>query len=696
MRKRRIPSIFVKRHVLGSNRGVFKDAFYLPLSDNKQLVEHKGRIYRNQALSRYRKKIVGVVGSTGRTGQAVQGAGTMIAPGNISPARSPIRSGIARALTPGGGRRGINLPNGPEVRGFRCAEGFQFGGRFTDANYSTCGKQLFDVPSLRETLGQAIYRTRSRRIAAGRVDGQGGTVEAVSGKPVEDAQLMIRRALRVTEVGPMSEKARETSIKDAVQALSNQDKDSSVLIRRDGFSMVPVVTIEELRGVPDNRNMEQAAFLKSVRDPETLGGDELGLLSNTGVTTLVYVTPNGVQLRLDRTRDLSTGERRQLGKDANDVKEMDISKDPLVRLNYIVDNTDGAFKLTKDFGNIKDPEEPSSEKDANGMPNWAYGAFKKAPEERVEQSADMTEEDTGADVAQGPAPEIPTAQAAQQRVAPSTLAERIDSLKEAVEHLNKGGLLADISPSIVLEALKRSNAYKEEKLRDDISLFESNDGKRVIVKDGNVPFEHLSAHLSSEVLRELGVQAPAVRFAGEGDDRPFLYRSPDGVVEGAQVTAEFDISQVPPEQVIGTQIADWLTDTRDRTKNSLFAAESDGQTELVVGVGPMAALVGLSTDELEKRRSIVLGDFFKSTTDEYGRQFTDATPEEKQVVIQILDQLITRAQEFSWGDYLEQLNADGKLSAAEKQHLEIVRQIFTSRLESLVSQRDSVLQILGA
>lgn len=660
-----------------------RDLFYLPLNGDQNLVDHKARLYRSNAIKRFHKKVVGVVGSRGPVGQAAQAAGSMILPGNVSPARSPIRSGLARALTPGGGGGRGGLPN-PNERGYRCAEGFQFGGRFTDENYSTCGKQLFDIPSLRETLGQAVYRTRMRRRASAAPAAGIGAETIEAGTPPENPQLMIRRALRVSEVGPMSVEAREDGIKQAAEAVANQDSDSGVLVRRDGFIMVPVVSSAELREVPDNRNMEEAAFIQSVRDAAGLGGDELRFLSNTGVTSLVYVTPNGVQIRLDRTRDLSTGERRQLGKDANTAADMAVDKNPTARLDFIVENADGAFKMSKDFGDVKDPES-----DADGMPKWAKEAFSGDIDERIEEDADLTEGEGE------PEPGEAAPEAAPRNVAPVKPEERIDSIKEAVEHINKGGLLSEIDPAIVLEALEQAELYEPTNLRDDITLYETEDGRRVIVKDNNETFEHLSAHLSSEMLRELGVQAPAVRFAGEGDDRPFYYRSPDNVIEGAGISESYDPESAPPEQVLGVQVADWLTDTRDRTPGSLFTATVGEEAELVAGVGPLSALVGLDADELEERRQIGLEDFFNGTQDRYGRKFSEIDEQGRDMVIRILDQLIARAEEFSWADYLEKISVDGKLSDAEQRHLEIVREIFDTRLTSLRESRETILQIVG-
>ena len=659
------------------------DVFYAPLDGTKQMVQYKGMLYRSGVLKNRSSKVVGVVGSSGRAGQAAQAVGSTILPGNISPVRSPVRSGIARALTPGGGSGRGGVPGEPE-RGYRCPEGFQFGGRFTDSNFATCGKQLFDIPSLRETLGQAVFRTRAARVdTTVGVRARGGQAKPIeSDAPTPNVELMVRRAANVPRVGDGDNKVRESAVKQAVEAVQNQDGASSVLVRRDGYLMVPVVSSAELRGVPDNRNMEGAAFVQSVRDADAIGGEELGFLSNTGVTSLMYVTPNGVQLRLDRTRDLSTGERRQLGKDVNTAADMSVADDPAARLKFIAEKSDGAFEFSQDFGDVKDPESEVSSGEGKGKAKWVVEAFVDAPEERVEEM--VAEADTEQVDDSGEA----------QRVAPS-VEEKIGSVDAAVEHLNEGGLIADLEPSVVMEALEKSERYKSDDLGNGFTLFEAEDGRKILLKQENADFEHISAHLTSDVLRELGVQAPAVKMAGDGEDRPFVFRSPDGVLEGAEVDDDLSVADLPDAAIMGTQVADWLTDTRDRTPASILGVRVGDETEAVVTVGPPAALIGLDADELAERRNVGPEDFFTSTTEAYGKTFGEASDEEKQIAIEIFDALIERAQAFSWEDYRSKLSTDGNISEAEENHLSIVQELFETRLENLSSSRDAILQILG-
>lgn len=702
---------FIERKSL-SQLPFSKSLFFAPLNGDQNLLNHKAALYRTGAVSRFSQKRVGIMGGSGAVGQAAQAAGSTILPGNISVVRSPIRSGITRALTPGGGT-GIRKPRLSRLSApvnldkYRCSEGFQFGGRFTDENYSTCGKQLFDIPSLKETLGQALFRTSSKRRQTIATEGRAVLSTVEGEKPAENMQFMIKRSARIAEVGKGSVSARNEGIKLAVQSTVNQDENSGVLVRRDGFIMIPVVSVADLRKIEDNKNMEEAAFVKSVRSAESLGGEELGLLSNTGITSLNYVTPAGVEIRIDRARELSTGERRQLGKDVNSAAEVDVATNPLARLEFIVEKTDGGFELSTDFGDVKDPEQVSKEKDANGLPNWAYASFVNAPDPRVEEAGDLTEEgdEPARAVADGagapqasasPDPDTPEAESADgdaASVAPPE--EKIKSVKEAVEHLNKGGLLSAIDPTIILEALEKAENYSASKPREDIIVYTSDQDGKVIVKTNNLQFQHLGAHFSSEMLRELGVQAPTVRFAGEGDDRPFYYRSPDDVIEDASIDPDFEITSVPPERIIATQIADWLSDTRGRTLKSLFAATAGEDTDLVVSVGPMAGLAGLTQDELEERRALVLEDYFEKANRDYGLTYGDADEEQKKLIIEIVETLILRAQSFSWQDYFAKLASDGDLSDIERTHLDIVKEIYDSRLDSLQSSRDNLLNIYG-
>mgnify|MGYP003346012983 FL=1 len=111
------------------------NAFHAPLNllNNSHAIVFKCAMQRAGGNRNYEVK-VGTITSDSGIMQGLQSAGSMIVPGNASPARNPARSLTWQAVTPNGVPRHphVNFFPGKPTRGYRCPEGFQFGGRFTD------------------------------------------------------------------------------------------------------------------------------------------------------------------------------------------------------------------------------------------------------------------------------------------------------------------------------------------------------------------------------------------------------------------------------------------------------------------------------------------------------------------------------------------------------------------------------------
>ena len=60
--------------------------------------------------------------------------------------------------------------------------------------------------------------------------------------------------------------------------MNQPNLDAKRMVRRDGFILEPVVSPKVLITIPDNRDMEGAAYILNANDVSTLGGEELGLL----------------------------------------------------------------------------------------------------------------------------------------------------------------------------------------------------------------------------------------------------------------------------------------------------------------------------------------------------------------------------------------------------------------------------------
>ena len=634
----------------------------------------KSRLTRR---SSYEEK-VGLIGSTGRAGQAAQAVGSVALPGDLSEWRSPVRSRIYGALTPGSGpsaRRLLRSAGGE--REYRCPEGYQFGGRFTDSKWSTCGRQLFDLPNILPDLLDLARAALGNQGAVTPAPASGRTLggaEAPGGAVIQSRQLQIPR------VGPMSKQSRENGVQTAIRSLTSNRSVQSMMIRRDGFPMQPVVTTGELRQVPDNRNMEDAAFLVSAANIDSFGADELGLLSNTGVTSLVYVMPNGSTIRMDRVRPLSVGERRKLGKTVSSASTIDNTRDPLARLNAVVADSDGAISLKKNIVGVKNPDETIESGKNKGKPRWVDEAFKgsgKAPSRPASARAETPEPDRAA---------APTAEPG----------ERITNLENAIEHINNGGNLGEVDPSILPEAVRRAKVYRQRRLGSGRTLFERTDeGVSFIENQSRDDFEHLGAHLSTRVNEAMGLPVSRVRIAGEGKRRPYFVQTPDSVLPDAKQSTVRNLSQMPTEDLVAILASDYLTDVRGRNPASVMMLESGDVRRAISTNNAPSALSGLSARELEARRNLALEDFLSRD----GRAISDAlakqSEELRRQALENFANIIERARAFEWNEYVNQLNVDGMLSDAERRHMQIVKRIFDVRLERLAQSREAFARALG-
>lgn len=633
----------------------------------------KSRLTRR---SSYEEK-VGLIGSSGRAGQAAQGVGSAVIPGDLSEWRSPVRSRIYGALTPGSGPSARRLlRGGGGEREYRCPEGYQFGGRFTDSKWSTCGRQLFDLPNI---LPDLLDLARAALGNQGGVTPQSASGRALGAAEAPGGEVIQSRQLQIPRVGAMSKQSRENGVQTAIRSLTSNRSVQSMMIRRDGFPMQPVVTTGELRQVPDNRNMEDAAFLVSAANIDSFGADELGLLSNTGVTSLVYVMPNGSTVRMDRVRPLSVGERRKLGKTVSSASTIDNSRDPLARLNAVVADSDGAISLKKNIVGVKNPDDPIESGKNKGKPRWVDEAFKgsgKAPSRPPSANAETAKPDR----VSAPTPET---------------GERISNLENAIEHINNGGNLGEIDPSVLPQAIRRAKVYRQRRLGSGRTLFERTDeGVSFIENESKDDFEHLGAHLSTRVNEAMGLPIARVRIAGKGNRRPYLVQTPDTVLPDAKQSNVRKLSEMPTEDLVAILASDYLTDVRGRNPASVMMLESGNVRRAVSTNNAPSALSGLSARELETRRNLALEDFLSRD----GRAISDAlakqSEELRRQALENFANIIERARAFEWNEYVNQLNLDGRLSDAERRHMQIVKRIFDVRLERLAQSRDAFARAL--
>ena len=595
--------------------------------------------------------------------QVGSGLVSALAPGDSSPLRSPVRSATYRTLTPGfGGRRGGSRPG--ENRAHRCPEGYQFGGRFTDNRFTTCGAQLFAIPSV---LGAAISAIR-RAVSAATPSLISGVT--ATGVPVGDSLIQSRQP-QIPRVGndnlSVASARAKTLTKEIGAYLAKNGQPARRMVRRDGFILEPVVADSVLRAIPDNRDMEGSIFLTGITDVPSIGSQELGLLSNTGVKKLVYVLPGGSTLELDKTRKLSVGERRKLGRVVNSSIDMSNEKDPSARLKNVSKELEGAISYTESFVGISDPNEISK----SGKPKWATellsGKKVKAPK------ASSQEQEKFEDIAKK---------------------KKIKNIDNAIQHLSSGGFISDIDPKILGEVISKTQALKSQRISNEVSVLEDAQGKYFIYENP-AKFQHLGEMFAANLQRHLGLSAPSVIPIGRpGEKRRYLRQD----VEMAFPDAKFDPSKkftdLPPEDVARIMISDFLSDQRTRPSTSIYPIGTNQETRAVLAQNTSSGLTDLSKIEITQRLKATLRDFYQGDlVPAYSEYYLQLRAEQRTIFIRMINNLIKSARTFS----VSRGFSDDKYgySPGEKIHMAIITKLFQKRIDSLSAQKNEIRTILS-
>jgi len=421
-----------------------------------------------------------------------------------------------------------------------------------------------------------------------------------------------------------------------------------------------------LRTVPDNRNMENSIYVMKIGKPSELGNDELGLLSNSGVEKVSYVLPNGGLLQLRKTRPLTVGERRKLGKTVSASSKIDISQDPSARLKFVSSEMGDGIQYSERLG-IKNPNDFISVRGEGGkkktVRRWHYEAFlaKKTKSPKTEVEVNLGEKE-----------------------------ELITDLRSAVRHLNSGGNIGRVASSIRINAMKRSSLYKSKKFKDGVVVFEKGDGLSYYEIQAQNDFEHLGAAVSSQVQQGLGIAAPQAYLLQSGKRGSYLLtQAQDAYGRGSIDRNKFD--SLPVEDMLAIAVSDWLTDTSSRNPSNIQPVVIGGRLRAVPGINP-GALIG----RMNTRYDIDFGQLYsKELSDQWGNYFDTISREQKQRVVKLLEQLIERAKSVSILEISRRLSVDGDLLPAEKIHLKLIEKLYDSRVKRLSASKKQFLGIIG-
>lgn len=623
------------------------------------VIDYKAASNRSGTTKNFSSSRNAITGSYRVKAAALSTLASLAIPGDIDPIRSPIRSAVYRTLTPG--KPGIpgSVPMKPN-RGYRCPEGYQYGGRFTDSRLSTCGLKLFDIPS---PLGLALSAIRKgfRSMKPERVTGG-----VLGGLPSNDPTIRRDPNIVIPKVSSFNRAAFLEQIKQMINGLSTAQSPTARMVRRDGFVLQPVVPARVLRSIPDNRDMEGAAYLLSVMNARGFGKDEIGMLSNTGVKSVTFVLPGGSTISLAKARDLTVGERRKLGKTIRVAESMATPKDPTGNMKYIADEMGDGIAYSESFVNIKNPNEI-----VNGKPKWVNYAFSKDN-----------------------MPKNPEPETARETISNAAVGKKIKSIDEAIEHLANGGSLSEISPEILAKVLAKKDLVQIQKMNNNQSIVIIN-GQKYIMYSPKSEYAHLAERFASDVQQHLRLESPDVYLVGgQGDKRKYLMQNVESALPGSVFNPNAKMADFKPEDVAKMLVADFLTDQRTRGLDSVNALTTpDGEVPMF-GQNPTSGLIDLSKIEITKRMKMSIADFYNSGTQINYSEYYQALKIEQQLAFRrAIEQAISRAKAFRVVELKRRLGADG-LSVGEVNHFKILEKIYNSRLAVLSSSKKMLLNYL--
>lgn len=634
---------------------IFSTTAYSPES-----AEYKALAYKYDVRGKYNVKRVGLVGSSSPIGQAIQSIGSYALPGNLSPLRSPIRSGVFGALTPGMpgfGGGGINR----RERTARCPEGYQYGGRFADNELSNCGAKLFDLPG---PLGAAIGALR--RIAEREMRALAGSVEGRPITPGEYDDIINGRRPQIPRVGETNRVSRAREVAKLVGDMGAPNVSAARLVRRDGFVLEPVVTPKVLRTIPDNRDMEDATYLMTANSVEVLGGEELGLLSNTGVSKLVYVLPGGSSLTLEKVRTLTVGERRKLGRTVNASANLDNSKNPVARLINVATETGDGMKYTENFVGIDNPNEMVTGRDGRATTKWVKALFGRQRK-----------------------PKAPERQSASN----AGIGAQIETASEAAQHIVNGGSLSDIPAEILAEALKQANLFKRLEMRRGLSRVFGQDNHSYWERQPTNKYDAINARFISDIQQHLGLQSPDVFPVGKGDSRAYLYQTSDIVYPGTNIDTSKSFNDVGPKDAAALMVSDFISGIDNRSPGTLDIMPVGGEYKPVVNTFE-SQLTPLAEIKVRQNAKNTL-ESFKNGSNIYSAYYKQLKAAQRRQFLAQIEKLIEKARAFNFINYRERLSTDGSLTTSEKQHLNIINTIYKQRVEILSQSMDRIRDILG-
>jgi hypothetical protein len=637
----------------------------------------------------------GLVSSNDPLVRIVESGVSYTTPGDLARVRSPGRSTVYRAATPGGGGGAMRIGGGGGLgsaigRGaeqiMRCPTGYQYGGRFSNRLLNNCGQQLFDVPGAEapgsRAVQQAVRVTRTIGVVPKRTAGR--TAQLIEAGRIGSAQgpkisATLTRMANVPHVGAASPRKVEAAVTSAITAAGAARGDFVRLIRRDGVALDARVNVERLASQVRNVDMAGGTIVAKIGSPKQVGFNEVGLF-RAGVSSVRLVAPGGHEFRLDYVGN-PKGELSQIGRTWGTIRRAPNTEEGAGAIQRLVEASKGKLQYSEVFNNIDRPNELvqiARNDEKRTVPRWVYLAYyADAAPGRMDSAQGWKEIAT---VAQAP---------------DAAANDAVTSLAAARKAVQDGEPLDRVPGRFLDAALKKSPTVDNIDLGGGRTLITRKNGEQYvrIERSGTAA---LSEKMLADFQRGMGIDAPLTRLAGDGTStQAVVSQAATAAVEDGKLAADRGLTDVPTADLLRTSLVDFMFGVSDRNPAGL-AIVQDGHS-LTVVPSPGSGTVPKDA----KAIAAVIRDpekvFSNPQKNGWVRAFTETPDRNVRKSIAIMyDTLLKDASEFDWDNYVTRLGLDGGLSDVEKRHLEIMRDLVKSQVDQLRNSKTTLLRIIGA
>lgn len=649
----------------------------------------------------------GLVNFRSGSGRRLNAAASYLIPGDTSILRSPGRSLAMAAVTPGGGGVGPRVPGGGGGGGIgarigrtaaeaavRCPTGYQFGGRFSNRQLRNCGQQLFDTPGNVDQPG-GRGTAAAVRVARTLVNAPGGAGKnpivgvgriGPGERPALDAT--ISRMAQVPRVGSANESDANAAIASGIQAVAAAASNGnfSRLVRRDGVTLDSRVSIAKLASQRNNPDLTDGTIISAITSPSKIGSDEIDLFS-AGISSLRLIAPGGQEIRLDRTGKISRSDAQQLGRQWVAIRRGLNNAENTIGLQQLAARSNNKLRYSEKFNNIDRPNElVTIERDGvtKTVPRWVYESF-------YSPNAPGRKSDDGAW-------KIASVAAGQGDGKPSP--DAIDDVDKAVAALDANGDLADIPTALRDDAIKKAKSFTSQDIGNGNKLLVRKNGDRFVQSELPAS-EAFGQKLTTDLQKAIGLDVPEILLGKQGAKRSVYRALPDSAVAEGTINATASLEKTSPADLAQIALSDFLLGRTGRSAGSIALVSKGNAVVPVANGGDSSELLSggkLTNNGLVAAISRKPEELLASLTDGGGwiRDYTnDPSTTVRRLIIENYDNMLERISKFDWTGYLARIDADGKMTIADKQHIEFMRRLLSRRAGQLRSSRKTVLRILG-